>query len=123
MGVRLTAAVGRLRQAACDIAARRGLTVDWESRLDANAVRMSPPLVGALTRAAERSAARAHVMSSGAGHDAMILAGRMPVAMLFVRSPAGISHHPDERVNEGDVAAALAAGSAFLEELTRGTRG
>ena len=35
-------------------------------------------------------------MPSGAGHDAMIMAGRMPTAMLFLRSPGGLSHHPDE---------------------------
>lgn len=33
---------------------------------------------------------------SGAGHDSMILGTEIPVAMLFVRSRDGISHHPDE---------------------------
>ena len=37
-------------------------------------------------------------MPSGAGHDAMVMAGRVPTAMLFLRSPGGISHHPDEAV-------------------------
>jgi allantoate deiminase len=58
-------------------------------------------------------------MASGAGHDAMIVASRMPAAMLFVRSPGGISHHPDEAVEVDDVAAAIAAGGAFLEDLAR----
>ena len=52
----------------------------------------------------------------------MILAARMPVAMLFLRSPGGISHHPDEAVLEGDVAAALGVGLAFLDDLAEGTR-
>jgi allantoate deiminase len=56
-----------------------------------------------------------HRMASGAGHDAMIVASRMPVAMLFVRSPRGISHHPDETVRVDDVAAALTVGAAYLE--------
>ena len=47
----------------------------------------------------------------------MILAPRMPVAMLFVRSPGGVSHHPDEAVGESDVAAALAAGLGFVDLL------
>ncbi len=51
-----------------------------------------------------------HRMASGAGHDAMIVARRMPAAMLFLRSPGGISHHPDETVLAEDVAAALARG-------------
>ena len=39
--------------------------------------------------------------------------------MLFLRSPGGISHHPDESVRAADVEAALAAGVRFLEELER----
>ena len=58
-------------------------------------------------------------MASGAGHDAMIVARRMPAAMLFLRSPGGISHHPDESVLAEDVAAAFETGMRFLEELER----
>jgi allantoate deiminase len=46
-------------------------------------------------------------LASGAGHDAVALAARFPVGMLFVRHPGGISHHPDERVDEADVAVAI----------------
>jgi allantoate deiminase len=56
-------------------------------------------------------------MTSGAGHDAMIMARGMPAAMLFLRSPGGVSHHPDETVLAEDVAAALEAGMEFLERL------
>jgi allantoate deiminase len=41
----------------------------------------------------------------------------MPAAMLFLRSPGGISHHPDETVLVEDVAAALEVGMRFLEQL------
>jgi allantoate deiminase len=58
-------------------------------------------------------------MSSGAGHDAMIIAERIPSAMIFLRSPGGISHHPDESVREEDVANALAAGYEFLKLYNR----
>ena len=43
-----------------------------------------------------------HHMDSGAGHDAMIVAPHIPSAMLFLRSPEGISHHPDEHVDDAD---------------------
>jgi allantoate deiminase len=56
-------------------------------------------------------------MVSGAGHDAMILAERVPAAMLFLRSPGGISHHPDETVLATDVAAALTAGLNFTNSI------
>ena len=92
-----------------DIAATRGLTLQWEPRLDQAAVAMDIGLTELL--------GKHHKMTSGAGHDAMIVARRMPTAMLFLRSPGGISHHPDEAVIEGDVAAALGAGLAFLDAL------
>ena len=56
-------------------------------------------------------------MYSGAGHDAMILAPRVPTAMLFVRTPGGVSHHPSETVREADVEAALATVLALIERL------
>jgi allantoate deiminase len=41
------------------------------------------------------------------------------VAMLFLRSPGGISHHPDETARPEDVAAAITAGLSFLNEIDR----
>ncbi|MEN0111179.1 MAG: allantoate amidohydrolase [Planctomycetota bacterium] len=43
-------------------------------------------------------------LPSGAGHDAVMMARRFPVAMLFIRHPGGVSHHPDERCDRDDVA-------------------
>jgi allantoate deiminase len=56
-------------------------------------------------------------MPSGAGHDAMVMAGRVPTAMLFLRSPGGISHHPTESVLEADVEASLNIGREFLMRI------
>ena len=112
-------AVESLRHAAREISSRRQLTLHWDTHLDQGSVAMSPALVTALERAVAAQDVPVHRIDSGAGHDAMILAARMPVAMLFLRSPGGISHHPDEAVIEGDVAAALGAGLAFLEDLAR----
>jgi allantoate deiminase len=102
-------AVISLVSCAQQIAARRGLTVRWDPRVDQPAVAMDPDLTNLL--------APAHRMTSGAGHDAMIMARRMPAAMLFLRSPGAISHHPDEAVLVEDVAAALEVGTGFLERL------
>jgi allantoate deiminase len=73
--------------------------------------------VEALKHSVSHSAYPVQQMISGAGHDAMIMASRMPAAMLFLRSPGGVSHHPDETVRPEDVAAALTTGKAFLEKL------
>jgi allantoate deiminase len=115
-GIR-TDAVARLVEAARRIASTRGLAVSSEARLNQPAVVMSPAMTAGLERAVERSGLPVHRMPSGAGHDAMIVASRMPAAMLFLRSPGGISHHPDESVLEGDVAAALEAGGRFFEDM------
>jgi allantoate deiminase len=109
--------VTRLLRCAEQTAASRCLKVSWEQRLDQPAVAMDPTFVQMLERAVTSSRRPVHRMSSGAGHDAMIMARRMPAAMLFLRSPGGISHHPDESVLAEDVDAALDVGMRFLEEL------
>ena len=78
---------------------------------------MTPSFVSILERAASAAGATAPLMTSGAGHDAVVVAPHMPVGMLFVRSPGGISHHPDETVREEDVAVALSTGLNALELL------
>jgi allantoate deiminase len=110
-------AVEHVRAAAQEIGARRRLQVEWSPRLDQSTTEMDPQLVSMLARALVTAGAPKTVMSSGAGHDATVLAPHMPAAMLFIRTPGGISHHPDESVGEGDVAIALAAGMNFLNEV------
>lgn len=111
------AAMERLSNAARDIATSRGLNLTWELRLDQPSVAMDTSIAAMLDRAIEQSGTAAHRMPSGAGHDAMVLAAKMPVGMMFLRCEGGISHHPAENVREDDVAAALDAGLRFLNEL------
>jgi allantoate deiminase len=84
---------------------------------------MDSSIAAMLDRAVERAGYPAHRMASGAGHDAMILAPRMPSGMLFLRCAGGISHHPDESIREEDVAAALETGVIFLDQLFQAQRG
>ena len=111
--------VARLLRYAEQIATGRCLKVSWEQRLDQAAVAMHPDLTQLLECAVASAGRPVHRMASGAGHDAMIVARRMPAAMLFLRSPGGISHHPDESVLAEDVNAALEVGRHFLAELER----
>jgi len=58
----------------------------------------------ALAAAAEARAPGNWVrMPSGAGHDAQVLAEKMPAGMLFVPSIGGISHHWSEDTREDDI--------------------
>jgi len=111
------AAVEELVSKAGAIAAERGLAFTRDDRLDQPAVPMDERLTAFLTDAIEAAGFSPKTMPSGAGHDAMVMAARVPTAMLFVRSPGGISHHPAETVLEEDVEAALHVGRGFLLRL------
>ena len=60
---------------------------------------------------------RAPVLPTGAGHDAGVLAARLPTAMLFVRNPTGVSHSPAEHAEPADCEAGVVALAAVLAEL------
>ncbi|MFD5339276.1 allantoate amidohydrolase [Streptomyces hawaiiensis] len=57
------------------------------------------------------------VLGTGAGHDAGILSGSIPTAMLFVRNPTGVSHSPAESASEDDCVAGVLALADVLEGL------
>ncbi|GAA4916725.1 allantoate amidohydrolase [Streptomyces coeruleoprunus] len=57
------------------------------------------------------------VLGTGAGHDAGILSGSVPTAMLFVRNPTGVSHSPAEFAAEDDCVAGVEALADVLEGL------
>ncbi len=57
------------------------------------------------------------VLGTGAGHDAGILSGTVPTAMLFVRNPTGVSHSPAEAATEDDCVAGVTALADVLEGL------
>jgi allantoate deiminase len=111
-------AVTELEETANKIAERRGLALQFTRLVDQPAVPMDERLTAYLEESIEASGFPLKRMPSGAGHDAMVMAGRMPAALLFLRSPGGISHNPAESVREEDVEAALLAGRRFLERLT-----
>lgn len=114
------AAVERLRERACSIAARRELSLEWRHLQDHAAVPMSARLRSALATACERAGTAAFELPSGAGHDAVSVAHLTPeVSMLFVRCRGGVSHHPDEAVEPADVATAIEVTTHVLELLAR----
>src|SRR4030095_11931775 len=110
-------AVDALLHSAECICTRRKLRLHATMLLDQAAVACDPKLQRILKRSIQAAGYPVHTMASGAGHDAMILAPFIPTAMLFLRSPGGISHHPAESVLPGDVVAAIAAGLHFLREF------
>jgi N-carbamoyl-L-amino-acid hydrolase len=60
------------------------------------------------------------ILATGAGHDAGILAAKMPTGMLFVRNPTGVSHSPREHADRADCLSGVAALAAVLQDLAGG---
>jgi allantoate deiminase len=115
-GIRSSAVDGLIRQAH-EIAARRGLSVRESILLSQAAVAMDPFLCAEIENAIRKTGCKPHRMVSGAGHDAMILAEKVPAAMIFLRTPGGISHDPAESVAVEDVEKAIECGLHLLDQL------
>jgi allantoate deiminase len=100
-------AVDALRARAREIVERRGIDLDWRHLQDHPAVPMAARWRRALLEAVEGADIRPFELPSGAGHDAVSLAHVTDVGMLFCRCRDGVSHHPDEFVEYGDIAAVI----------------
>ncbi|WLS78136.1 allantoate amidohydrolase [Erwinia pyri] len=104
------------------IALRRGLTFRSDEYYRIPATRCDEGLQAALTQAVSEVQGRSLALPSGAGHDAIAIAERWPVGMLFVRCDRGISHHPAESVQEKDVALAIQAYARAVFAVASGGR-
>lgn len=104
-------AAAALLEAAESIANRRGVGFEIVSQAAQKAVPMNPALRRKLRAVA---GPQTPDIVSGAGHDAAIMAEVAPCAMLFLRTPGGVSHCPEETVNPEDVARALEVMREFL---------
>jgi len=113
------AAVAALRAEAQRIGAARGVEVAWRELMSAPAVAMDARLGGLLAEAVADRGLPVVRLASGAGHDAVALSALTAVAMLFVRCAGGVSHHPDESVDQSDVAVALDVLHGFVRRLAR----
>ncbi|MEC7762817.1 MAG: M20 family metallo-hydrolase [Pseudomonadota bacterium] len=79
-----------------EVAARRGLGIDWTIELDHPPCLSDPGILAALQAGATEQGIATRVMASGAGHDTQQMARIARVAMIFVRSKDGRSHTPEE---------------------------
>jgi allantoate deiminase len=110
-------AVATLKQKAIKIARKRNIKISAEIVHQSPAVACDGSLSSILTKAAAQHQKHVPSFPSGAGHDAAAMAAITPIAMLFVRCKAGISHHPDESVSVQDVRTAISVTIDFMEQL------
>ncbi|MEW6124178.1 MAG: M20 family metallo-hydrolase [Pseudomonadota bacterium] len=111
-GVR-RAAVSDIAAQIAAIAARRGVSAEIAWGHDAPAAPCAADLRARLAAAVAAIGIDAPLLPSGAGHDAMVFRGILPMAMLFVRSRNG-SHNPAEAADAADIGRAARALHAFL---------
>ncbi len=115
----------RLRRRVCEkikrrargIASRYYMRLEWEDLHERLAVPCSPQLTALLSQAVEEYHGRVEVLSSGAGHDAGIIAKLTPIAMLLIRCRGDVTHNPSDHVDKEDIAAAIAILIRFLSLL------
>jgi N-carbamoyl-L-amino-acid hydrolase len=109
----------QLGELAAELSARTGVDISTAVASQSDPVGFDQALRARLERAAEAVTAQpAPQLVCFAGHDAGILADRLPAAMVFVRNPTGISHSPHEQVALEDAAVAATVVERALVELT-----
>lgn len=92
-----------------------GITVSIERLARFEPVVFDQGLVREIEAAATARGHTVRRMTSGAGHDAQMMARIAPAAMIFVPSIGGISHNPKELTPEAD----LVAGANVLLDVVR----
>ncbi|MBZ3908661.1 allantoate amidohydrolase [Streptomyces griseiscabiei] len=116
----LDTVVGGIEEAARDYAQAHGIDLDIVRESFTPVVEFDHALRTELARILGKDTGlTVPVLGTGAGHDAGILSGTVPTAMLFVRNPTGISHSPAEHAAEDDCLTGVSALADILEGLAR----
>lgn len=115
------AIVAEVADAVARAAAQEGCEASVVEESYSGEVRFDPALRDRLSELLAPRLGDVPVLPTGAGHDAGVLAARVPTAMLFVRNPSGISHAPQEGADDAAVEIGVDALADVLAGLT-GTR-
>ncbi|WP_027155828.1 Zn-dependent hydrolase [Mesorhizobium sp. WSM2561] len=116
IGALLASAETKLTHFLERLAVQTGCDVIAEKLSRTDPVLFDQPLISQVENAAVARGLSHRRMTSGAGHDAQMLAAIAPTAMLFVPSKGGISHNPREHTE----AQQLVAGANVLLETVVG---
>lgn len=111
------AVVERIHTRAKELAAAIGCSAELVEESYSGTVHFSPELTRTLQSAVRRTAPAAPTLPTGAGHDAGVLAAHVPSGMIYVRNPTGISHAPEEHVEDDDAVRGVTALADALSEL------
>ncbi len=99
------------------LAASEGVTITSRRLARFEPVEFDSALADRIAHHAQALGLSNRRMTSGAGHDAQMLARVCPTAMIFVPSAGGISHNPAEHTEPADLIAGANVLLATLTEL------
>jgi len=124
---RQRATAARILDEAHQVGDRRGVPIHGDLIADSSPTFLPLWLRAIVAGAVDELGIDYRVMTSGASHDAQIVAELMPTALLFVPSRGGLSHVPEEWTSAEDLArgadallAAVLRTDRFLAELRAG---
>ena len=113
----VTRVIRALEVAGASVAAQHGVGLDITQESWTSIVDFDASLRDRLLLSLGSAGIAAPVLHTAAGHDAGILAAKVPTAMLFVRNPTGVSHSPLEYAEESDCVDGIIALATVLEDL------
>ncbi len=99
-----------------ELAIAEEVTISVERLARFQPVTFDAGIVALIEAAAAARGLRSRRMTSGAGHDAQMLARICPAAMIFVPSIGGISHNPREHTPDADL---VAGANVLLDTVSR----
>lgn len=86
------------------LCANRQLQIHIEEVHNAGSVECDTELRRHISDAVTSTGVRTLELTSGAGHDTMVMASLAPAGLIFVRCAGGISHNPAESITADDAA-------------------
>jgi N-carbamoyl-L-amino-acid hydrolase len=86
----------KLKEAAAEVAQRRGVKISFETVNADPPAACDPAILAAIHEAVAASGLSSQTMVSRAYHDSLFVARFAPVAMIFTPCRGGVSHRPDE---------------------------
>ncbi len=86
----------QIKEKIIDVEKKRGLSINCEILTHEDPVVLGKDMIKSLIQSCEKLNISYKKMPSGAGHDAMNMAGICPTGLIFIPCRDGLSHHKDE---------------------------
>ncbi|AKG04786.1 allantoate amidohydrolase [Salimicrobium jeotgali] len=106
----------RIIEEAETLAKKHDVDVEYQQNFEVSPVPVPAETKEFLRSAVNDEGIRAVEIPSGAGHDALVIGHRYPVAMLFIRNKDGISHTPEEWAGLNDIVQGIHVLKTYLEK-------